>query len=159
KLTEDFGEVHQAFADEDLFTKLHRVGGPLAIFCVNAMNVRPEDIHGVDGIRFAIEDKVCGVETDAQIRQVHILDGTRDGGWRLLPGFHEEALAVCGAVFGYVLNGENSFVVKRVAWIFRNEAAMGLYLRNAEELGEVGRLLESIDASGAAVTRHKSDGG
>ena len=115
--------------------------------------MRAEDVDGVDGVRFAVEDKVGGVQTYPQVGQVYVFDGARHGGWRFLSCLHEEALAVRGAVLGNVLNGEDGFVVERVARVFRDEAAVGLDLRDAEELGEVGGLLEAVDAGGAAVAR------
>src|SRR5277367_6478258 len=72
---EDLFEVDQAFADEDFFAELHWIGGPLAVFGVDAADVRADDVDGVDWIGLAVEDEVGGVQTHTQVWLVRVFDG------------------------------------------------------------------------------------
>ena len=73
ELRDHLHEVDAAGADQDFLTELHRVGGELSILCVNAFHVRANDVRRVHGIRFSVQDQIRGVETDAEVRLVHIL--------------------------------------------------------------------------------------
>ena len=152
-------EVHEAGADQDLFAELVGVGGPAAILRVNGMNMRTEDGNGVDGIGLAVKDEVGGVEPDAEVWHLHVADGARHGGRGFLASLHQEALVVLRAVLGDLADGGDGLFVKRIGGILRDEAAMRLHLVHAEELGEIGCLLECIDARGAGSARHDTDGG
>ncbi len=158
-MVKDFLEIDEAGADENLFAELVGVGRPAAVLCVDGMDVRAEDVDGVHGIRFAVEDEVGGVKADAEVGQVDVADGARHGGRGLLAGLHEEVLTIARAVPGNLFDRGDGFLVKRVVGIFGDEAAVGLHLLDAEELGEIRGLLERVDAGGAGGARDEADGG
>ena len=151
---EDLVEVDEAFADENFFAELVGVGGPAAVFGVDAADVGAEDVDRVDWIGLAVEDEVGGVEADAEVGHVHVADGARHGGGGFLAGLHEEVLAVALAVLGDGADGFDGFWIERVGGIFGNEAAVGLHLVDAELFGEVGHLAQGVDAGGAGFGRH-----
>ena len=49
--------------------------------------------------------------------------------------------------------------IERIGGIFRDEAAVGLHLGNAEQLGEIGNLAQGVDARGTGFGRNQADGG
>src|SRR5208282_1480939 len=159
KLGEDGLEVHQPFADQHFFAELAWVGGPAAVFGMNAADMRAEDVDRVDRIGFAVKDQVGGIETDSEVRQVDIANHARHGRRRLLTGLHEEVLAVAATMLRDGANGLDRAWIFRVGWIFWNETAMCLHLADAEQLGEIGNLAKCIDASSACGGRNKADGG
>ncbi len=89
----------------------------------------------------------------------YIVNGAGHGGWGLLAGFHEEVLAVGLAVFRHGADGFDGLRVERIAGVFRDEAAVGLHLGDADLLGEIGYLAEGVDARGAGFGWHQADGG
>ena len=113
KFGEDLAEVHQAFADKNLFAKFVGVGGPEAILGMNAAHMGTEDVDRVHRVGLAVEQEVGGVEADAKVGHGHIVDGARHGGGCLLAGFHEEVLAVGLAVFGHGADGFDGLRVER----------------------------------------------
>ena len=62
------------------------------------------------------------------------------------------------AMLGDGADGFYGAGIKRISGIFGDESAMGLDLRDAEELGEIGGLAKRIDAGGAGFWRDQSDG-
>ena len=63
------------------------------------------------------------------------------------------------AVLGDGADGFDGAGIERVGGVFGNEAAVGLHLGNAEQLGEIGDLAQGIDAGGARFGRNQADGG
>ena len=146
-------------ADQHFFAELAGIGRPAAVLGVDAAHVRAEDVDRVDRICLAVEDEVGGVEADGEVGHGHVANHARHGGRRLLAGFHQEVLPVALAVLGDGANGFDGAGIESVGGIFGNEAAVGLDLGYAEQLGEVGDLAQSVDASGAGCRRHEADGG
>ncbi len=157
ELREYLHEVDAAGADQDFLAELHWIRRELSILCVNAFHVRPNDVRRVHGIRFSVQNQIRCVETDAEIRLVHILQRARESGGSFLSGLHQEILAVGGAVLRDFADREDCFIVKRVPRIFGNEAAVRLDARDAEHFREVGGLLQRVDAGGASFAGHEAD--
>ena len=89
----------------------------------------------------------------------HVADHARHGGRGFLAGLHQEVLSIALAVLGHGADGFDRSGIERVGGIFGDEAAVGLHLRNAEQLGEVGDLAQGVDAGSAGFGRHQADGG
>src|ERR1700738_2692981 len=66
---EDLLEIDQSRADEHLFSEFVRVCRPTAILGMNRTHVRPEYRHCIHGIRLAVQDEICSIETAAGVWQ------------------------------------------------------------------------------------------
>src|SRR3984957_11193786 len=159
KFGEDLSEVDEAFADENLFAKFVGVGGPAAILGMDAAHMGTEDVDRIHRVGLAVEEEVGGIEADAEVGHGYIVYGAGHRGGCFLAGFHEEVLAVGLAMFGHGADGFDGLRVEGIAGVFWDEAAVGLYLGNADLLGEVGNLAEGVDARGAGFGGHHADGG
>jgi len=155
---EDLFEVDQPFADKDLFAEFAGVGGPAAVLGVDAADVRAEDIYGVDRVGLAIKDEIGGVEADREVGHSDIAKHAGHGGRGLLAGLHEEMLTIALADACDLPDRFDGLGIERVGRIFRNEAAVGLYLQDAKLLCKAGDLSEGIDARDAGPRRDETNG-
>ena len=156
---EDLVEVHQPFSDLNFFAQLVGVGGPQTVLGVHVADVRTQNIYGIHGIGFAVQNQVGGIETDAEVGHVDISDAARHGRGCLLAGFHEEILSIALALFGDGADVLDDFRVERLGRVFGNKAAVGLHLVDANKLGKSRNLAQGVDARGSGLRRHDTDGG
>src|ERR1035437_1103950 len=105
KLGEDCSKVNQTFSDKDLFAELAWVGGPSSVFRVHTSNMRPENIHSVYRIRFAVENEVSRIQSYGQIGQAYVANHAGHRRWGLLTGLHQEVLPIALAMLRHGANG------------------------------------------------------
>src|ERR1700751_4911928 len=156
---EDGTEIDQSSSDKHLFTEFARVGRPAPVLCMDAANVWPKNIDGVDWVGLAVENQVGSIEADGEVRHVDVADHPRHRRRSLLSGFHQEVLTIPLAMCGNCADRLNRSGVERIGRILRNETAMRLNLRDSEDPGEIGDLTKCINARGAQGWRHQSNGG
>jgi hypothetical protein len=104
------------------------VGGPEAVFGMDAADMGTKDVDRLDRIGLAVKKQVGGVEADAEVGHGHVVDGAQHGGRCLLARLHQEVLAVALAVLGDGADGFDGLRVERIGRILGNKAAMGLHL-------------------------------
>src|ERR1035437_1369741 len=121
--------------------------------------MRPENIHSVYRIRFAVENEVSRIQSYGQIGQAYVANHTRHRCWGLLTGLHQEVLPIALAMLRHGANGLDRSWVKSIGWVFGNEAAVRLHLGDADEFGKVRHLAQRIDACGTRFWRYYANRG
>src|SRR5690349_13360984 len=74
ELANDFGKIDSALADRHFLAELFRIGRIQPVFGVQATHVFADDIQRADGLSFAIEDQIGGIEIDADVVEAGIFD-------------------------------------------------------------------------------------
>src|SRR2546427_3382102 len=154
---DDPRKIHLAFADGHFFSQLSWVRRPETVLGVNSLDIRREDLDGVDRIGLAVEDEVGKIKVDALIVETDVQHRAHQRNGSFLPGLIAEVLRVAAAILHHFAHGCDRLFVYRVVGIFRNEPGVTLDRGNAARFGEVRALLHPRDARGARIARHHTD--
>ena len=71
---------------------------------MHVAHVFADQVKRVDGIGFAVQDKICGVEIDSKIVKSRVLDHAKQGDGGFLSRFKEKILSVLLAIRADVLD-------------------------------------------------------
>src|SRR3954464_10119525 len=94
---------------------------PIAIFAVDAYDVRSEQLNGFDGITGAVEDHVGRVEIYFQIRPVYIGNKTQQHRSGLLTRFKSKRLTEWSAVITNIAGSGKHFGIERIGGVMRHK--------------------------------------
>src|SRR5262249_3774855 len=144
--SDDTRKINLSFAYGNFLAEFSRVGGPEAVFGVDALDVRREDFNCVDRIGLAVHDDVGDINVAALIVEADIAHGAHERDGSFLAGFVAEVLAVAVAVLSDFAHGVNRFLVDRVVGIFGDEAGVGLQRGNVTAGGKIGGGFDVGDA-------------
>src|SRR3954447_9517787 len=93
---------------------------------MQAAHVSPEYVQRTHRFAFAVENQISSIQIDANVPGPGIVYGTNSGYRALLPGLHEECLAIALAIGGDFADRLNRLCVHRLIRVFRNKPAMGV---------------------------------
>src|SRR5207253_9995555 len=127
---DDPRKIDLALPDGHFLPQLSRVRRPKTVFGMNALDIRREDLDGVERIGFAVEDEVGKIKVDALIVETNVLYHPHERNWSFLTGFIAEVLTVAPAIFHHIAHRRHRFHVYGIVGILRNEPCVTLHCGN-----------------------------